>query len=153
MNDGAGRYPAGMGPAGHAPVRGLSPRTDVAPVVAPFFDPATRDYPLSPGGQLQSVHPVDQAVALALSVEHGAIASDPGFGHKLRKLPRGDRASVKNAAADVVAQALKTLTDRGDVTVLGVEVELPRRGVVVVDVRYRNNRLSPARAMNARVTI
>lgn len=141
---GAGTTAAGGGPAGHDPVAPLSTRTDVSPVVAPFFDPRIRDYPTDASGQLASVHPVDLAVALALSVDYGAITSAPTFGNKLRSLPRGDADTVTNAAHDAVAQALKPLVDRGDVTLVRVSVELPRRGVVQIEVQYRNNRLGPA---------
>lgn len=140
---GAGDYAAGDSPAGFDAVLPPSPRTTLAPVSAAFFDPSVRDFPLDANGRVVSVHPVDQAVALALSVDTGAIGSVPELGHDLRRIPRGTPTTLTSYARDAVARALKALVDRGDVTVVEVTASVPFRGGLFVSVSYRNNRLSP----------
>lgn len=140
---GAGDFAAGLGPFGHDPVGDPSTRTLVAPVAAAFFDPSTRDYPLDANGRVVAIHPVDQAVALALTIELGAVGSVSDLGHELRRIPRGTQPQIASYAADAVKRALKAITDRGDATLLNVTTVSPFRGAQQVTVEYRNNRLSP----------
>jgi hypothetical protein len=139
----AGMYPAGAGPAGHPPVAPMSDRTPVRRVAAALFDPVTHDNPTDELGRVIEVHPVDQAVAIALSSERGRLTSTPDIGNRLRGLPRADDPTFANAARDDVARTLATLIGRGDVTLLGVDVspaarETKSREIIV---RYQNNRL------------
>jgi hypothetical protein len=150
----AGSFPAGVGPAGHAPVAPRTNREPVRRVAAAFFDPATRENPTDARGRVIPVHPVDQAVALALSFERGKLASTPDVGHGLRKLPRANDAVFASMARDDVARALATLVGRGDVTLLGVELAptSPGQKARAAIVRYRNNRL-PAGVKNEPVKV
>lgn len=137
----AGTSPAGAGPAGHDPVVPPSPRLPVTTAEAALFDPATRDFPLDAFGRVQPVHPVEQAVNLALTLDEGSLGSAPTQGHRLRELSRGSAAAVATQANDFVRRALRVLLARGDVTLLSTRVRSPRRGVTIVEVSYRNNRL------------
>lgn len=131
-------FACGLGPVGHDPVADPS---DAAAVqeLAPLIHPATKDaVPLSTGA-LQGVHPVDQAVSLALGIRRGTLGSVPTQGSPLADLEWGGRgmdAQVRLA----VQEALAVLISRKDVDLLSVTTE-PAGSGFTVSVSYRNRRL------------
>lgn len=133
-----GSFPLGTGPIGYDPVADPSDPT-ARQDLAPLIHPGTRDAVVLSSGALQGVHPVDQAVSLAFAIRRGKLASVPTQGHRLFDLEhkgRGWAAQVRLA----VEEALAVLIQRGDVALLGVELESSGETELVA-IRYRNLRL------------
>ena len=99
MTYGIGWFPAGIGAAGHDPVIPPGAPRDVYPPAALQFDGQTRNYPLNETGFYEASHPVDQRVALALSISRGAIAAAPNIGNRLRTIRRVRAAVAETASA------------------------------------------------------
>ncbi len=148
---GSGTYASGTGSAGFDPVGTVSapPLTQNAPK-ALKFNPATRDFDITEG-VYAALHPVDQRVALALTIELGSIPSAPNVGHTLRRMRRSSGATVEADAKDRVRQALKTLLDAEDIAIDRIEVDAETRGRVIVVVYYVNLRLGPDATRKATV--
>ncbi len=110
----SGTHSSGTGSAGFAPVGAVSaaPLTQNAPK-ALKFNPATRDFDITEG-VYAALHPVDQRVALALTIELGSLPSAPNVGHTLRKMRRSSGPTIEADARDRVRQALKTILDAKD---------------------------------------
>jgi hypothetical protein len=79
---GVGSYPAGTGPAGLAPV---VKRPANAPVAkgAIRYEGRTRGWVRREDGQYVKLHPVEQAVALAMCTRKGSLKSAPKVGNTL----------------------------------------------------------------------
>lgn len=120
--------------------RGAS--AEQAPPPALYFDPESGRFLLDEGGALRALHPVDHAVAIAMGVELGALPSSPTVGNRLRKLlARAPRNARQTTATYAVREALSRLLERGDIALLGVEVDVRKRDIVTV--RYANLRAGP----------
>ena len=135
-----GAYPLGLGPLGHDPV-GDPSEAGVRQAQAPLIHPGSRDAVLLSTGALQCVHPVDQAVCLALGIERGGVGSVPGQGHTLRQMAHLGR-DLEVQVRQRVELAFSTLTSRRDVALLSV-VTTRVPGGFTVEVAYRNLRLAP----------
>lgn len=135
-----GSYPLGLGPLGHDPV-GDPSEAGVRQAQAPLIHPGSRDAVLLSTGALQGVHPVDQAVCLALGIERGGVGSVPGQGHTLRQMAHLGR-DLEAQVRQRVEQALAVLTGRRDVALLSVSTTRAPGGFTV-EVAYRNLRLAP----------
>ncbi len=144
---GAGTAPAGEGPAGLDPVAepstpGILVQPDGTQVA--FFDLATRSFPFDPvTGRVKRIHWVDQAVALALGVTNGTLASQSSLGNRLRFIRRNDRYRIEAEVTDAVRVALLALTGRRDIIVTSIDITQPVRSQIIVAVWYLNLRLSP----------
>lgn len=150
-----GDYPSGVGPLGHDPVADPSAAASPQPL-APLIHPGSKDAVALAGGALQGVHPVDQAVSLALGIRRGTLGSLPGQGSGLLDLThrgRGFEAQVRF----VVEAALATLINRRDIALIETRVETAGETSALV-VTYRNLRLrpdpsDPAAAITLRVPV
>ena len=143
---GMGSVPAGAAPAGYdAPVYTSSLAASLAPQrQAVLYDPATRGAVRDPAtGMLRTVHWVDQAVALALTVNAGSLSANTTLGNRLRAIPRSAGPRVRAEVEDAVREALSALLDRKDIGVTSVGVASPVRGQITVVVSYVNLRLTP----------
>lgn len=136
-----GSFPLGAGPLGHAPVAALSPGGARAPQ-ALLLHPGTHDAVPVGEGLLLGVHPVDQAVAFALGVQRGSLASALEHGHALADLEHTAR-DLEAQVRQRVEQALARLLQRGDLRLLEV-VTTRLDGGFSVDVTYQNLRILPA---------
>lgn len=134
----AGLYPAGSGPAGFAPVAPLSSAPVPQPGV-PLIHPGSHDAVPQDDGTLEAVHPVDQAVALALGIKAGTVGSATSIGNLLSDLEYASR-TLEVLVRQRVDTALAQLTARGDVALVSVvTTRIP--GGFTVDITYRNLRL------------
>lgn len=140
-----GSYPLGVGPLGFDPTAPASP-SGLRQPLAPLLHPGTHDAVTLDNKLLLGVHPVDQAVALALGVERGTIASAPSQGHSLRELEHLQN-DLEAQVRQRIDQALSVLISRGDIALDSV-VTTRIEGGFVVDVSYRNLRLLPAAQRN-----
>lgn len=138
---GAGSSPGGVGVLG-GPVETNTASVVIAKPTVAYFDPAIMSSPVATDTSIRSMHPVDQQVVLALSIEVGQIASVPDQGHTLGQLGRMAPAQYTAAALDAVQLALAGPLGRKDIDLLSVQaVSLPY-GNNQVAVRYRNLRLA-----------
>lgn len=137
---GAGDYLAGDGLAGFDPAMvPAPPPTHVAGRVA-LYDPATRDFRRLADGTIATVHPVDQAAALAAGVAAGSIASATSIGNELGAIPFLGTDFVARAT-DAVRRAFAALVARGDVALLAIDAEQPGETASATFITYRNLRL------------
>lgn len=147
---GAGGCPAGSEPCSEYILPAYDPARIVSPPSALLFDGATADNPLLTSGQYASIHPVDQAVALALLVRSGTLASAPNVGARFREI-RKIIATTPAQATDFARQALATLVAAKSIAVLSIVVEANQSsGSFVIVVNYRNLRTGikqPARTV------
>ena len=141
---GAGSASAGATPAGIDPVAAPPPARDVKPPTALYYDGATRSFPLDADGHYQGIHPVDQAVALALILSLGTITSAPGAGAGFRQVKRITSATKKQVE-DMARAALRPRVVAQDIKVLSILVETKGRptGGFAVAVNYVNLRTRP----------
>lgn len=151
---GAGSFPAGEGFAGFDP--GYTP--PAAPLalrtpVAIEYDPATRTYVVQASdGTLVEIHPIDQQVAILLTIEDGSVPSTTGTGARFRKLvARADPANIPGIALNEAKRVLADLITSGDIELVSVTTDTSVPGRVYIYVEYKNLRL--ASAPNRTVTV
>lgn len=151
---GAGSYRAGIGPAGASPITSNLSLPNQGQRAA-LFDPLSKTFPLGDDGKHVDIHPVDQAMAMALCIPAGALKSAPKTGHTLREIPRAEGDTVHREAEDRVRRATAGIVARGDVALLKISVAsdpLPN-GRLLVDVSYRNLRLSRTDPQTVRAAV
>ena len=140
--------PFGTAPWGADPVVGPSVRLLPGQIAAAQFDGASRAFLQNADGSISGIHPVDQEVALALSLEDGAIGSLSGakaVGHRLRKIKRSQGPTVVADAQDAVRYALRRVIARHDISIQSIDVDNTTvRGRIVVAVAYINLRTGAA---------
>lgn len=140
---GAGTGAAGSAPAGADPFTSTPPGT-VVQLDPVRYDPSTRSFPRDPDtGLIETIHWVDAAVVLALTIQNGSHASYTTLGNALRDIVRAGGPSLQSQVEDRVRIALKALLDRKDIVVTSIQTATPLRGQVVVAVSYINLRRSP----------
>jgi hypothetical protein len=142
MTLGVGWYPAGLGPAGYDPVVPPNAPRDVRPPAALMFDGQTRDFPLDDNGFYREVHPVDQRVALALSISRGAIASVPGIGNKLRTIQRVRPNVAETLARNYINEALAELLRAKSIHIEKITIDTGVAGRLLFAVTYLNLELA-----------
>lgn len=103
------------------------------------------DYRTGPDGRLVSDHPVNQGMALSMSVRKGSIRSAPNVGHELHKVEIG----TERTAADVrdrvlVAYPLSRYVSEGSVEILSITHEEQDVGRLIVSVLFRNTKTNRA---------
>lgn len=140
---GLGEFPLGMGPMGADPVV-------LPPVVAPpflpravWYDPTRKGFfLLDANGNATDVHPVDQIVALRLTMERGSSPSSPTVGTRIRaRFASAPPQKYLGIAKSEVKNALQDLIDAGDITLLGVALSTNQsNGAQVVQATYVNHR-------------
>lgn len=140
---GAGDFPAGVGPAGFDPVAFVSPALQFTPPLAALFDLGTRTFPFMTdgSGRLQSVHPVDQQVNLALGLIEGTVTSVKDLGASFARLQRASLADLQKEGALMANRALARLISNNDIEVREVTATRPIPGRVYIAVNYVNLRL------------
>ena len=135
---GAGSFPAGLGLLGMDPTPAPpAPRNAVIPV-ALWWDAGTRDYLRDDNGFFKSLHPVDQKMGLALTLQEGTIASDPTLGAKFRQIRFASGPSLGNQVNDFVKQATAAIVDAGEAKILSVKFASPAAGAIAIEVDYQN---------------
>lgn len=138
---GAGDSSAGTGPAGFAPIGPFSTRKTTTPPRATNYNPFTKDFTTSVTNGValyDAIHPVDQQVILALSIPLGSLKSAPTVGHRLREVNRLSGPQLERAVQDRIRLALKSLVDRGKISILSVEVDVHVSGQLKVATSYQN---------------
>ncbi len=136
---GAGDFEAGLGLAGEDPLPELSPARNVTPPDALWFDGATADFLLE-NGLYRSLHPVDQAVALALCIRQNTLGSAPNTGNLLRTIRKLGPTTAATADT-MVRNALSSLVLNGDIEIREVQVQTRTpQGALLVAVTYKNLR-------------
>ncbi len=153
MSDtGAGEFGAGEELAGEDGVPALSPPRNVTPPAALYFNGATFLFD-DDGELLRSIDPTDQAVALALFIRQGTLASVPEMGatfRSIRKIDRYTPAKVNEA----LRLALASLVRAKSIEVVRVQVETQRvNGRIVLAVSYRNLRTTPPRPTTVQINL
>lgn len=145
---GFGSSPFGIGLFGADVVTASSTRLTVPPQAA-MYDLKTKAFPLDEDdGTIVSVHPIDQIVALRVSMPLGTIKSLPTLGHEFAKLSRLAPDKVQPAAERLVTAMYADLVKRGDITILGVRTATPVRGNNQVGIDYVNNRTTQRRKVS-----
>lgn len=134
---GAGGSPAGVGPAGYDPIGAPSTQRAVTPQDSVQYDPSVRDFAGTTGGYWASVHWVDQAVALALTIERGKLKSVPTQGVRYREIKRlGD--DTASQVEDMTREALALLLGSPPkITIISIETQITR-GILKIAVTYEN---------------
>lgn len=132
----AGLSLAGTQLAGAEALPGPSAPTKRTTFAAISYDPATRTF--NPN---VAMHPVDQAVNLALTVAFGALKSVPTAGITKVSL-RAPGSTLNRRALDAVRVALKRQLDAGDITLVSVVpvTDPSTAGRLILAVTYRNLR-------------
>jgi len=134
---GAGYSGAGFQPAGYNPQADPAPSKVGSPPRAVNYDPTIRDFTTT-NGYYDAIHPIDQAVALALTIEQGSLKSAPTVGQTYRKIPRLSGASFVRQVEDRTSLALKRLLDGQKIRVLAIEVQQGNFGQTKIAVTYVN---------------
>jgi len=137
-----GDYECGEGPCGFDPVVSSDPRAPARAPAAAEFDGATRDFPRDSSGNFRALHPIDQGVALALSVKRGSIRSAPAVGNTIHELDRRDSSRIEQQVTARVNDAypLSVFLADKSVTTLKIEWEVTYLGAIHVAYTYTNNR-------------
>lgn len=132
----AGLTLAGTQLAGAEALPALSAPVKRTAITAILYTPSTRAF--SPN---VAMHPVDQAVSIALTVALGALKSVPGQGIAKVSL-RAPAATLNRRALDAVRAAIKRQLDAGDIQLLSVEpiIDSSSSGRLILAVSYRNLR-------------
>ncbi len=140
-------YPAGVGPAGAAPViEGNSTRAKRPAAIR--YEGVVRDWTIySNTGGYQAVTPVEQAFVLSLCVRQGQISSSPLTGHTLHEIETLDEATIYADASDRVRRSnpiarlvrdRKARIERIDVQIVSNQL---RVAVYFVDLTRDKNRI------------
>lgn len=137
VNIGAGGYKAGLGGAGFAPVASLSDKLVVDAPRAVNYDPQIKSF-TSTNGYYDSIHPVDQAVDLALTIPLGSIKSSPTTGNTFHLIGRQSGVRLAKDAEDRARMALKRITDAGQIQILAIDVDTSVISQVKIQVTYQN---------------
>ena len=110
---------------------------------AAWYDGASRTILLNPDGTAQELHPVDQEVVFDLSNKLGSIASDPTRGLDTDAIRHAQDSAKLSTAQDRVNLCLAASLARGDIEIVGVQVEDPPvAGRLGISVTYKNLRLA-----------
>jgi hypothetical protein len=142
MTYGFGWYPLGYTPLGYNPVIPPDAPRDVSPPAALRFDGQSRDYLLDANGFYNSSHPVDQKVALALSVSRGAIAAAPEIGNKLRTIKRVTATVATTLAKQYIRECLAEFTAAKSIEILDIQIDTSVPGRLLFAVTYLNLELA-----------
>lgn len=141
----AGNAAAGIQPAGYDPRNAPAPGQRKLPPRAVNYDPRIRDFtttvPVTGGLALyDAVHPVDQQVVLALTIDLGSLTSAPTVGNTYRQIQTLGIASLQNQVEDRTRAALKKLTDAQKIKILAIETDLTaaKVGQLKIAVTYVN---------------
>lgn len=135
---GAGSFPAGLGLCGLDPLPNPVPPRSVTFPVALQYDGQSKDFLLDANGEYLSIHPVDQAVALALILGLGTISSAPSAGAAFRQIKRITNTTPKQAE-DMVRAALRDLVNAKKISIVTINVETRMtQGSTLIDVTYVN---------------
>lgn len=133
---GAGGGRAGSPWAGHlAP--GASYGTEPM-ALAPAYDPEVRAIPQNADGTTQTVHWVDQAVAVCLGNALGDIPARPETGVDYAKLKGATADNLVTVLSDAVNVALASLLARRAISITYVRVLRAGAGSTVYEVGYKN---------------
>jgi hypothetical protein len=148
---GAGDFIAGAGPAGHTTPTPSAP--DGSTLRSAKFDIQTRTFPLDGNGELTLVHPVDQAVALAVGRPLVGTQSTPTSGLDVARLRRASRASMQLTVTLVVKDALQQLISDGDIAFHGAPLAPDANGRPFFFVDYTNLRLPAPTVRATRIAV
>jgi hypothetical protein len=141
---GTGLFAAGLGRAGTDPVYVPAIATPPTLPAAVKWDPNARQWVQNADGTMAAVHPVDQIVALRLTLEEGSVPSARSVGNNVRRrIARVAPARVPSIIADEVRLVLSDLIANGDVRVVSITVDQTMPGRVTFAVTYLNLRLVP----------
>jgi hypothetical protein len=93
-------------------------------------------------GRVDSGHPIDQGVALSLTVRLGSVRSAPGVGNALHEVdPYAPSAESDVRKRVLAAYPLSRYLADGSVTIKKIEFETRKHGGLLVSVQYTNERL------------
>jgi phage gp46-like protein len=106
------------------------------------YDPAIRDYVLLSNGSTDTMHYVDQRVALSLSIISGTLSGDSTLGTELNKIKRFNTIDAIADAKRAVSVALQDIINDGEITLKDIIVKFPVRGRMTVEIKYVNEILS-----------
>lgn len=109
------------------------------PPKALTWDPTTKDYLRDADGLYVELHPVDAAVILALTVSLKGLPGAPETGHALRGISPMVP-TTQSQAETAVRAALARLLRAGDITIVAIETSGNAFGLLLVTVRYLNQR-------------
>lgn len=152
---GAGDYPTGIGPAGFDPPTTADRLIPTLPLSG-YFDPHTRDFPLDENGEIEGVHPVDQAVAMALGIVLAGASPAPAAGLDIERIKTASRAALQSTITDAVKVALADLISRADIAFIAAPLVPTANGRPFFEVVYTNLRLPSStirRPKRTRVTV
>lgn len=139
---GLGDFPCGDFPAGDDPTPARAAQRTVSPTVAALFDPSVKDFPLGANGQYLAIDPVDQRVALALTVVEETLAGNPEIGSGLRKIKYLDPKKINAAVTDTVKVALVSELSAKNIALVSIDIDMPNASALLVRVTYQNLRLA-----------
>lgn len=136
---GAGSFPAGTGPAGAVPIAKSPPKSVVANG-AIRYEGSTRGWVRAEDGQYVKLHPIEQAVALAMCTRKGSLKSAPQVGNTLSQIEYLGAPDIGADVEDRVRNAnpLAALVAAGDIEITKIDHD-ETNGLTVV-VYFKNLR-------------
>lgn len=111
------------------------------------YDPTARTFTQLTSGEIASMHPVDQAVLFAVTVEKGSIPSAPDTGIDLSAIRDANEDNAQTVVSESVRIALLDLIQNGSIEYIGAPIDSFGDGRVTFFVDYANLKLpgSPTR--------
>jgi hypothetical protein len=136
---GVGSFAAGSGPAGFDPILKRPAAPPVA-LGAIRYEGRTRGWVQDESGQYVKLHPVEQAVALAMCTRKGSLKSAPRVGNTLFEIEYLGSPDLGADVEDRVRNAfpLSDLVRSGDVEI--VKIEHDESNGLVVALYFKNLR-------------
>ena len=106
-----------------------------------LFDVGLKDYPLDASGRVQTIHPIDQRVALIMTVQLGSFTPGGKAGNGLRSIKRLNPETITSIVTDKINLALAPLIGSGDIVVTAIDCTSNSLGQMYVALSYTNMRL------------
>jgi len=149
---GFGTYPLGASPFGHDPSVPTGPRGAYLPA-APNYDGNSQDWATDEDGRVESIHPVDNGVQMAMFVQQGELKSAPTVGNTLLQCQELGTPRQQSEVEGIVRKAnpiARYLTD-GSITITAIETELrTQTGALMVKLHYTNNVTGKSKSATSR---
>jgi hypothetical protein len=114
------------------------------------YDGKTKDFVINSDGQCVGVHPVDEQMALSLTVRRGSCKSSPELGNTLHEIKYlgGDKLQAEVKSRVLSAYPLSRLVSEGKATVTRVEIKTSGSRLEVATY-YVNNQTADARELTS----
>jgi hypothetical protein len=134
-------YPFGSTPFGRDLTLPHLPRGNYVPA-APGYDGPITDYATDADGRVESIHPIDSGVQMAMFVQQGELPSSPSTGNTLLQMTElaTDRQQAEVESRVRAANPIARYLQEGSIAILRIDSEFrTQTGALLVQLTYRNN--------------